>query len=413
MDNRGMNILVFLICALAAACGDDDVGWTGAIADSAGVTIVSNSDVGVWAPGDEWTLEEELRIGAVEGDPEYQFGTVGSIAVDSKGSIYVLDTQTQHIRVYSSAGSYERTVGAPGRGPGELAAAMALLIGSGDTLLVPDGQNLRFNRYAPDGSSAGSTKLAIEEGRPMAFRATASGVIAEQIRPLMLPGQPAIENPQDAIVRLANDGSIGDTFMTFSSGQSMSASVFTLFAPEPAWDLTNNLQLIFAINDDYRITRYREGRPALIFIKPFERQPIRDADEEAIKSEVRRRMTQYGASAEQISRQLSRIRFADHFPAFNILGAGPSGTTWVQHILPMSELGEGEMASIVGQADLGAPDWDVFDAQGRFLGVVTMPSGFTLKLFHGDKIYGVWRDELDVQYVLRLRIVGELGSGAT
>jgi hypothetical protein len=42
-----------------------------------------------------------------------------------------------------------------------------------------------------------------------------------------------------------------------------------------------------------------------------------------------------------------------------------------------------------------------------------MPPDFTLKLFRDDRIYGVWRDELDVQYVLRLRIVGDLGLGAT
>jgi hypothetical protein len=63
--------------------------------------------------------------------------------------------------------------------------------------------------------------------------------------------------------------------------------------------------------------------------------------------------------------------------------------------------------------DVGSPDWDVFDAQGRFLGVVNTPAGFTPRVFGGDKIYGVWRDELDVQYVVRLRIVGDLGAGPT
>lgn len=412
MGNRRTVTLVSSVWILAVACGGGEVRWAGTITDSAGVTIVSNSDVGIWAPGDEWILEEELRIGSGEDHPEYQFGAVGSIAVDSKGCIYVLDTQAQHIRVFSSDGTYERTVGAPGRGPGELGAGMALLMGTGDTLLVPDGQNLRFNRYAPDGSSAGSTQLAIEQGRPMAFRSTASGVIAEQIRPLMLPNQPAIQNPQDAVVRLANDGSITDTLMTFSSGRSMSPSAFTLFAREPVWDLTDDEQLIFAVNDDYRITLYADSRPDRIFSKPFQRQPIRDAEEKAIRGELKRRMTLYGASAEQVSRQLSRIQFADYFPAFNVLGAGSNGTTWVQHVLPISELREGELASIVGRADFGAPDWDVFDAQGRFLGVVTMPPDFTPRLFRGDKIYGVWRDELDVQYVLRLRIVGDFGPGA-
>lgn len=63
--------------------------------------------------------------------------------------------------------------------------------------------------------------------------------------------------------------------------------------------------------------------------------------------------------------------------------------------------------------DLGAPAWDVFDAEGRFLGAVTMPERFAPGLFRDDKIHGVWRDELNVEYVVRLRIVGDLGAGAT
>jgi hypothetical protein len=35
-----------------------------------------------------------------------------------------------------------------------------------------------------------------------------------------------------------------------------------------------------------------------------------------------------------------------------------------------------------------------------------MPQRFSPRLFHGDRIYGVWRDDLDVQYVMRLRIRG-------
>jgi hypothetical protein len=65
------------------------------------------------------------------------------------------------------------------------------------------------------------------------------------------------------------------------------------------------------------------------------------------------------------------------------------------------------------RGEWGARDWDVFDADGRFLGVVTMPHLFSHKLFRGDKIYGIWRDELQVQYVVRLRILGDLGAGAT
>jgi hypothetical protein len=56
--------------------------------------------------------------------------------------------------------------------------------------------------------------------------------------------------------------------------------------------------------------------------------------------------------------------------------------------------------------DIGAQDWDVFDSDGRFLGVVTMPLRFTPHAIVGDKIYGVWRDEFEVNYALRLGIIG-------
>ena len=42
-----------------------------------------------------------------------------------------------------------------------------------------------------------------------------------------------------------------------------------------------------------------------------------------------------------------------------------------------------------------------------------MPERFAPRVFMGDKIYGVWRDELDVQYIVRLRIVGDLNVGTT
>ncbi len=61
----------------------------------------------------------------------------------------------------------------------------------------------------------------------------------------------------------------------------------------------------------------------------------------------------------------------------------------------------------------GTSNWDVFDRTGRYLGMVALPARFTLRAIRGDRIYGLWRDELDVQYVVRLQIVGDLGAGAT
>ena len=55
--------------------------------------------------------------------------------------------------------------------------------------------------------------------------------------------------------------------------------------------------------------------------------------------------------------------------------------------------------------EFGSVEWDVFDGEGRYLGVVSMPPRFQARSFVGDGIYGVIRDGLDVPYVVRLRVV--------
>jgi len=409
---KSMRILAVLAAAIvAAACGSEESSWVGTVTDSAGVAIVVNPAEGMWGAAGGWTVEEELRIGALEGNPDYQFGQVGWIAVDSESRIFVLDMQAQQIKVFGADGQYERTMATRGGGPGELQGAMFVLMGPGDTLLVPDNANQRVNRYAPDGTSLGSFRMSFEDGIPMMFRATQSGTIAKQVRPLSLPGQPAVENPMDAIVTLAADGTVVDTLMSFESGETFkfsgAAPEFNIYSPEPVWDLNEAGNLLFAINDDYRINVYASGGELMqIVTKPFTRKPVSDRDKDAMMGFIERAWKDAGVPAQMIDQLRSAIHFGESFPAFASVVAGPEGSIWVQHVKVASELSEDEYESFNPIEDTGAADWDIFDSDGRFLGVLTMPSRFTPRVIRDDLIYGVWRDELDVQYVMKLKLIG-------
>jgi len=100
------------------------------------------------------------------------------------------------------------------------------------------------------------------------------------------------------------------------------------------------------------------------------------------------------------------VHFTEYLPPLETIVAGPAGTTWVQHVQAPSDLPDKEYDPLDATMDEGSPDWSVFDREGRYLGVVRMPDRFKPMVFRGDKIYGVWRDDLDVQYVLRLGILG-------
>ncbi len=406
---RTGGVLAAALLAAVGGCGGEQ--WLGTVTDSAGVTIVSNPDRGMWTPETQGTLEEELRIGALEGDPEYQFGQVGWIAVDSENRIFVMDAQARQVKVFGSDGVYQQTIGRPGSGPGELGQqAIFVLMGPGDTLLVPDVSNQRINRYAPDGTSLGSFRVSLEAGLPMLFQVTSDGVIAEQLRPLSLPNRPAPDS-MDAIVVLGTDGTVQDTLMKFPSGGTLNlggaSPEIHLYSPEPVWELSDDLRVVYGVNDDYRIGFYsRDGALERLITKPFERAPVSERDQNVVVRFLERAWTDAGVPPSVLPQLRSMVHFGEFFPAFSAIQLGPNGTCWVQHIQSAADLSEEELEAFNLIEDAGAPEWDVFDAEGRYLGIVTMPRRFQPRVFQDDKIYGVWRDELDVQYVVRLRIVG-------
>ena len=88
----------------AFACGSDESlpGWSGSVRDSASVRVVENSAIGAWTEDSRPAVEEVLRIGDRSGDPEYQFGRLSGLAVDSNGPIFSLDVQAQPSKIFNA-----------------------------------------------------------------------------------------------------------------------------------------------------------------------------------------------------------------------------------------------------------------------------------------------------------------------
>jgi hypothetical protein len=93
----------------------------------------------------------------------------------------------------------------------------------------------------------------------------------------------------------------------------------------------------------------------------------------------------------------------------------------MQRFRPLCELSDDEVSRI--RNNLGRPPgaavWDVFDRDGRYLGVVELPGTewvgtIAPVIFVQDRatdawyLYSTWSDEMDVQYVVGWRIEGPL-----
>ena len=150
MTTPTCRIAAFLaVASLPLACGPisdsrdatDTVVKTETIGDTTVVRTVSGS---VW--GGDATLVPEVSIGELDGPEEYLFGSVHSIAVDDDHNVYVLDEQARHVRVYDSDGTYVKTLGRDGEGPGEFNVPIGLAISNG-RLLVRDPANGRVQLF--------------------------------------------------------------------------------------------------------------------------------------------------------------------------------------------------------------------------------------------------------------------------
>lgn len=396
------------------ACGAADAEWQGTVRDSAGIEIVTNSGDGIWR-GAGWTVEQGLVIGTAEGDPDYQFGQIAGIDVGSDGRIYVIDQQARSVRVFSPEGTFVLAMGKEGSGPGELSqGAGPIFVGPGDTVTVPDVMQQRITRYTATGEPAGSHPLPMNQGIAARWMELPDQTLVQQAMVMQMPGQPEIEQ-KNLLLRRAPSGEIRDTLMEMPIGETVSFAggqpSFTMFSPEPMWAVGPAAHLYFGVNSRYRLeVRSADGRLERIVMKDQERRPITSSDQAEYRRVIEGMWRDQGLPPQAMEMMSQALTFADYYPAYaNILG-GPDATLWVQGLQTPDEVAAAGGAFDI--QDMGGASWEVFNDEGRLLGTVRMPPRFNPLLFHGDDIYGVLRDDLDVQYAARMRINrGDGGAG--
>ena len=395
-------VLFFLFppLLLSQACSGGAGAWEGTITDSAGVMVVHNTATPIWRSGDEWTVTEDLKIGSVAGDPEYQFGQIiplSSIDVDSHGNIYVMDLQAREARVFDANGVYLRTLGGPGEGPGEFSQQAAFIfIDDEDRILVPDLGLQRVSMFTPEGEPSGSFPIQIQAGVPARWKVDAGGRIMAQLRGLPVEGMASLEEG-DPIVVYDTTGFVVDTVALLPKGQTIESLTeeefsMVLFAPEPVWDLNGGGSIYYGMSDQYRIlVNDPDGALTRVITREVANKPVEESDRTAILRTMREQYVQFGVPPAQIEFIMQGVGFADNYPVFGQIFLGPGESLWVQRVRSAKDLAEGaEEGFEFDPQEIASPEWEVFDREGRYLGVVTLPDRFSPVLVDGDHLYGVW-----------------------
>ena len=401
----------------AAACGTGTEVARGpeVVTDTIGDTIVVHTVSGsVW--GSDATLVPELSIGEMDGADEYLFGSIASIAVDDDRNVHVLDRQGQYIRSFNADGQYVRSWGRRGEGPGELSNAAAMAVFPDGRIVVRDHGNNRVQVFGPgdappeewgynSGNYGTSEPLWTDrEGRTYVVAPDLSqpfgardniyivfdpdGVVHDTLR------QPHA-GFRSAVVRAeGGNGAVVIRSVPFSP------SVISAIHPDGGF--------VSGISADYSIDRdLPDG--ILRIERVYERVPVspRQADYER---EAAERMI--GVSIP--GWQWDGPPIPEMKPPFTGLYVGLGGRLWVRVSTEGREVQKPDhepenpfSSAVQWQAPVR---FDVFEADGTYLGAVNPPEDFSVyppPVFNDDEVWAVSRDEVDIQRVVRYRIALE------
>ena len=407
----------FALAACEADSGSSAAGPDVVIETIGDTTVVRTVSGSVWTA--EATLVPEVSIGELDGAEEYLFGNIWSIAVDDDRSVYMLDAQAHHVRVFDSQGAYVKTLGRRGEGPGEFGSAEAIALLPDGRLAVRDSRNQRIEVFGP----------GIGQTEQWGYEAGNSGSNSPlytdaQGRTFVLTRDLSADMFDRHIIVLGPDGTNLDTLPEPSSpleppvltatvtaewGTSTSTAPVP-FSPVFQWTVHPTGHFLTGLPSEYRIDLARDDG-VLRIERATDPAQIHD-DERAFQRE----------------RTVRRMRRTDpdwswdgppipeHKPFFQQLLTGRDGRIWVRLVTE---------AHAVQDEDHDPADptpapvtwveplrYDVFEPDGTYLGVVAPPDEFwpyVVPVFDGDLVWGVTRDELGVERVVRYRI--EVGGG--
>jgi len=405
--------------AVLAGCGaasDASAPRWVAEADTIGDTVVVRTIAGsVWPAG--VTVTPEVTIGQFEGPDEYVFGEIVSLTVAADGSIFLYDRQAKALRQYAPDGTYVRTIGREGGGPGEYRRPDAgLAITPDGRLLLRDPGNARINIYSLTGESLGSWRIEGGFSTSNPLFVDAAGRV---YTPGLMDRTADVTRWRNALIRVGPDSITPDTLPVpelehepkvlvarHTTERGTSTSVNSVpFTASAHWAYSPLGYFVVGVSDRYAISLLRTGEPVLRIEKAWTPVPVNPEE----KAEAERRSIESMRFTDPNWRW-DGPGIPDTKPAFRSIFVAADGRIWVQLHQPAFEIELEEETREPRPGRLTPQRWveplvyDIFEPDGRYLGAIELPRNTSVRYARGDHLWAITRDEFDVQYVTRFRI---------
>ena len=346
--------------------------------------------------------EVDLKLGVMDGDPNFIFGDIRGIEAASDGTIYVLDYQAVEVRAYRADGQYLETIVRSGEGPGEIREANGIFLEADSLLWINDHGKMAIIGVTPQGEEIARFPFPVRR-----YGYIWDGVFDHQGRFWMGTSHSDEERtfpPETGLVTGTSRGYFKsydiateatdsvytgeDTYRSFIAetgggysyrGIPFEASTPTIVDPSGGFWRANTAE--------YRITRTAENGDTLLVIEAaLPVRPVTGEDRAAYVEAAVERDPDDRRAAEEVAALMPEVK-----PILGGLFVDDEGRLWVRRVVEND----------------GPAFYDLFSGDGDHLGSLRL--GFdagqyaTRWVRHGN-IYTWVEDELDVPYVVRAPI---------
>lgn len=404
----------WLVAVLAAAlglagCRGDATGDRGRTSGSPGDPAVADVAV-IHAAGAEspdpplWRLAESLSVGALEGD--LAFGRVADVAPRADGGMWVLDAQNRTAYGVDEAGRLVIRIGGEGEGPGELGNPTGVFEAEDGRIALAESYPPALHWFDPQGSYLETVYTSsIPGGKgsgsppPLGqWSVMPDGEAFVHLWSIPMPG--AGPDVRHSLLRIpaAGDGTpVADTLLQWNV-EAVSPDPMTelkLVQAQPLWAIGAGPVIWWTPGDPYELRGFTSGGELERIVEVPGTGVLLDT---ALRSKIKAYMLRLQAPGSGgnavMAGLLDRAIWPESLPRVARLWASiPRGRVFV------ARYDEGLFDDPL-QMRL-----DVFEPDGSYRGRLDLPGGFTPRRFVNGAVYGVARDELDVNYAVRYRLL--------
>lgn len=360
--------------------------------DSAGVEIVTTS-APMWDAGEAWVLSAQpvFRVS----DSALGLRRVSGLARLAGGTVAAVEGGSGTIVLIDGAGEVTRRIDGPVAG--RRFRQLFWIGASGDTLLAYDLADHRLVRIPPAGDPAAVALRPVAQSsftalRPLGSFAGGDILAASGGSSFPFRGEEyEVVRDSAVLLRYAPNGRVRDTLAIVpwleSFGVAAGAGERRMIVPlpRPYGRATSAAaagdRLYIGTGEQYEVTVHdTTGRLVRVVRIPTVPDSLTPEAVDSFRARVRRRVERGDTALADraLEAALDQAPYPATVPAYERLMVAPDGVIWVLDAAPMTR------RSVI---------WRVFDAGGRWLGIVPMPARFIVHQIGTDYVLGTWAED--------------------